>query len=351
MKPMLFIFAAFLVYSSAAFSWGGRGHSAICEAATFLVKSPELKEFLTTRPHTMGHLCNIPDIYWKSLPSEIRKSGDPGHYFNPEKLGIKIEDIPTDYKKIVEQFTGKPNKVNESQTLFSIPDDVGSAWWRADQFYRLALVAAKKAKESTPPKDWKQAQDSSLPFNDATYKMMTNMGIMGHFVGDLGQPFHNTSDHDGFAANHGGIHSYYEEQVVAYFDADLLSKIVKNAKALKNQKYLQQNNTIEALRALSAATYPEINDALKADKVLKPSSIVIDKGMSNKKYAERKPPAETYKNFEKLIVRQMARSSLLLAHLWEQMYKEAGSPNVSEYKSYLYPFTPDFVKPDYIELK
>lgn len=348
MKSLISVlFFAVLASSTTAYSWGGRGHATLCEAAVYLVKSPELKQFLTMRPHTMGHLCNIPDIYWKSLPSDVRKSGDPGHYFNPEKLGLKIDEVPTDYKKIVEQYTGKPNKINEGQTLFSIPDDVGSAWWRADQFYRLALEGAKKAKAHTPPQNWKEAQDNKLPFNEGTYQMMTYMGIMGHFVGDLGQPFHVTSDHDGYAAGHGGIHNYYEEQVVSFFDADLLSKIVKEAKKMKNPKFTQNESTLENLRALSIITYSDIKEALKVDKVIKPSVLTIDKGMSNKKPAERKPASENYKAYEKLIVRQMARSSVLLAHFWEQLYKEAGSPQVSEYGSYLYPFTPDFVKPDY----
>jgi hypothetical protein len=73
--------------------------------------------------------------------------------------------------------------------------------------------------------------------------------------------------------------------------------------------------------------------------------------MSSKKIAERRDPCETSKDFEKMIIKQMARSSLLLAHLWDQMYEEAGSPKVDEYASFVFPFTPDFVRPDYYEQK
>lgn len=352
MKKISFLLAALLLASAQnALAWGGRGHDTICETATFLVKSPELREFLKTRSHIMGHLCNIPDIYWKSLPSEIRKSGDPGHYINAEKIGLKLEDIPTDYKKIVTEYTGKQSQDSSGKTLFSVPDEVGSVWWRADQFFRAAVDSAKKIKEAHAPTSFKEEQDNEMPYNKATYQMIVNMGLMGHFVGDIAQPFHNTSDHDGYATNHGGIHSYYEEAVVAQFDGDLKTKIIKQAKALKNQKYLQQATPIENLQVLSTISFSEVKDVIKADKLLKPSSLTIEKGMSLKKVAERKPASENYKNFEKLIVRQMARSSLLLAHLWDQAYADAGSPNLKAYRSFLYPFTPDFVKPDYFELK
>jgi hypothetical protein len=352
MKIISGILGMLLMFSSAqVFAWGGRGHATICEAAVFLVNDPGLKYFVTTRPHIMGHICNIPDTYWKGLSPEVRKVGDPTHYFNPEKLGLKLEEIPADFNKIVDQYTGKASKENESVTLSSVPEEVGSAWWRADQFYKRALEGAKKAKTGTVPKNFKEMQDNKSPYNEGTYEMMVNMGLMGHFIGDMGQPFHNTSDHDGFAAGHGGIHSYYEEEVVSCFDGDMMSKIIKEAKAMKKPKFIGQKSVVEDLRALSLVTYSEIKDVLKADKMISPSSLTVDKGVSSKKYAERKPPCENSKNFEKMIIRQMARSSLLLARLWEQMYQEAGSPQVEEYGSYRFPFTPDFVQPDYYPQK
>lgn len=344
---LLVLFISFQ-YSAQALAWGGRGHSAICEAAVHLVKSPELKDYLLSKPHVMGHLCNIPDIYWKSLPSESRKLGDPGHYINAEKLGLKITEVPLDYKKIIETYTGKPNQQNQSQTLFSVPDEVGSSWWRADQFYRLALEAGKTIKDHPAPKDFKEEQNDQLPYNKAFYQMVVNMGLMGHFVGDNSQPFHNTSDHDGYAANQGGIHAYYEEAVVAYFGPDLTSKIVKKAKAWKTQAFTQKKSVIENMRVLSDVSVNEIKEVLKLDPIIKPSLIKIERGMSLKTPATRRPASEALKKMDNVIVKQMARSSYLLAFFWDEIYKASGSPSIKAYKSYQYPFTPEFVKPDYL---
>lgn len=335
-------------YSSQALAWGGRGHAAICEAAVHLVKSPQLKEFLMSRPHTMGHLCNIPDIYWKSLSQEARKLGDPGHYINAEKIGLKISEVPTDYKKIVETYTGKPNKQNETQTLFSIPDELGSNWWRADQFYRRAVDAAKDLKNLPVPKGYKDEQNDELPYNKAIYQMIVNLGLMGHFIADSAQPFHNTSDYDGYAANQGGIHSYYEEAVVSQFGPDLTAKIVKKAKAWKSQTFTQKKSVIENIRALSEISALEIKEVLKADPIIKPSMIKIEKGMSLKTPAERRSAAEGVKKMDKLIVKEMARASYLLASLWDEAYKAVGEPSISSYRSFLYPYTAEFVKPDYL---
>jgi len=336
-----------LQYSNQSWAWGGRGHAAICEAAVHLVKAPELKEYLMSKPHMMGHLCNTPDIYWRSLPSEVRKSGDAGHYINAEKIGLKLSEVPTDFKKIIETYTGKQNKQNESQTLFQIPDELGSSWWRADQFYRHAIDSAKNLKELPTPKGFKEEQDNELPYNKAFYHMIVNFGLMGHFVGDNSQPFHNTSDYDGYAANQGGIHSYYEDAVVSEFGPELVSLIVKKAKNWRAQPFALKKSVIENMRALSEISVTEIKEVLKADPIIKPSLLKIEKGMSLKTPAERKAAPVAFKKMNTLIVKQMARSSYLLAHLWDEVYEAARRPNIKAYKSFLYPFTAEFVKPDY----
>lgn len=335
------------LFCSQSWSWGGRGHHAICEAAVFLVKSPSLKEFLLNKPQIVGHLCNVPDTYWKSLPSDIRKIGDSAHYVNPEKIGLKPAEVPTDYKKIIETYTGKPSKENEAKTLFSVPEELGSNWWRADQFYRLSVEAGKKIKAAKPPKDSKEERDDDHPYNQAFFNMLVYMGLMGHFVGDNSQPFHNTSDYDGYSANHGGIHAYYEDSIVAQLGPNLTDQIVKKARAWKSQKFTEQKSVVENMRALASISISEVREVYKLDPILKPSFIKIERGMSLKTAAQRRPASDAVGKMSPLVIKQMARASYLLAHLWDEIYNQAGEPPVKSYKSYRYPFTPDFVAPDY----
>ena len=69
--------------------------------------------------------------------------------------------------------------------------------------------------------------------------------------------------------------------------------------------------------------------------------------MSLKTPAIRPPAEKGYKKFEPLITNQMARAAWLLAHLWDEAYRNAGSPELSAYKSYKYPFNVDFMYPGY----
>ena len=342
--------ASITLISSTSFAWGGRGHDSICQASVHLVKSEELKSFLKQRPHIMGHLCNVPDIYWKTLSGDARKHGDPTHFVDPEIIGLKVESIPNSFEQLISKYTGTDYADKSAKKIQSLPIEFGSSWWRADQFVKLATKSASEAKKATPPNNRKEEQNSELPYNQSIYSMMVQMGLLGHFVADNGQPFHTTADYDGYNANHGGIHSYYEEAVVSEFPEDLQALIVKEAKKMKQPKFIQGTDTVQKMKLLASESEKDITTILKLDPIIKPSSLTLEKGMSLKKPAERKPAKEGYKKWNQLIVKQMARSALLLANLWDQIYNEGNKPNLSDYKSYLHPFQPDFVMPDYYKI-
>lgn len=336
------------VVSQESLAWGGRGHHSICSATPHLVKNVKLKEFLQHRTHTMGHLCNIPDIYWKSLGAGPNEYGSPSHYIDPEIIGLKVTEVPLDYKEIEQKYTGKENKFKEGRTIFSIPKEFGSLWWRANQFFNLVANLKTDFSNSPIPKNYKEEQDENLTYNSTTYKLMVYMGLMGHFVGDASQPYHSTADFDGYQSGHGGIHAYFEEIVVSQFDESIEKQIVDAAKKMKDKKFLDGETALQKMQKLSAISFFEIDKVKKLDPVIKKSEVKKDKGMEIKTAAERKPASVGYKKFKDMIVTDMARSALLLAHLWEKSYEASGSPDLSAYRSYKYPFTPDFVEVDYI---
>lgn len=344
----LLLVALILISCNQVLAWGGRGHDAICQAAVFLVKEPGLKEYLQHKPHKMSHLCNIPDFYWKSLGSEVNKLGNSTHFIDIEVIGLQMKDVPTDFKKIMADFTGKPNPYKkDGTTIKSIPQEFGSSWWRADQFMRSIAAMKSDFEKAALPANFKEEQNYDLPYNKLVFQMLTSMGLLGHFVGDNGQPFHTTADYDGYDRGHGGIHAFYEDSVVGMFDGDLDLLILKSARALKNPEFLKPATTIEKMRALSAVSYGEIDKILKQDLLIKKSTLIKDRGMEIKTPAERPPAEKAFPKMKNLIVMQMSRSALLLANLWDESYRSAGRPNLGAYKSYKYPFTVDFVAPDY----
>lgn len=343
-------------------AWGGRGHHTVCEAAVFLVKEKGLLSSLQQKPHMMGHLCNIPDFYWKSLGAEISQQGNATHFVDMEILGLSFQNIPVDYKKIVDAYTGKKNAYS-GKTIFSIPLDFGSNWWRADQFYRRAVQFGSALAKTPPPANKAEEQNDDLPYNKNAYEFYVSLGLMGHYLGDNGQPFHLTADYDGYGAGHGGIHAYFEDAVVGSLPYNLASKVVEKGKEIqnwalsKNKKerekapFLNKGSVIEKMKALGLLSFPVIQKIYSLDPVKKPSVDKKEKGMSLKTPAERAPASSVANKYEPLIITQMARSAALLAQLWDQAYVEAGRPQLGVYKSYRFPFTPDFVPPDYFDMK
>lgn len=354
----LTILLCFLFFQS-AYSWGGRGHHTICEAAVYLTKEKNLHQMLIRKTAMMGHLCNIPDIYWKSLGSEANKLGNPTHFIDVEIFGIKVNEIPLDYQQITDKYTNTPNHFQEG-TIFSVSTEFGSNWWRADQFFRRAVESATAATSAALPKNPQEEQNDELDFNKNIFSFITNLGLMGHFVGDNGQPFHTTADYDGYKTGHGGIHTYFEEAIVTELPPNLVSLVVDQAKKLqlkalsKSTKdktevaYLNEKTVLEKMRSLGGIANQERLQILKMDPVTKPSSEKNEHGMSLRKPAERQPAEKVAKKFQSLIVNDMARSAAMLAQLWDMAYAQAGRPELKNYRSYKYAFTPDFVTPDYL---
>ncbi len=345
------LFFALCFSQSTAWSWAERGHHTLCEVATRLVSNPDLANFLKSRLHLMGHACNIPDIYWRDL-GLIAKVGDDAHFMNPENLGYTLESVPLDIDQIISEKEGKYSEVLKRNIV--VLKDLGSSWWRYDQFYRRAVLDGKLAK--TFEKDASvvfpvgQTNPAKDKFHSAILGMMTNMGIMGHFIGDASQPFHNTNDYDGWNVKHGGIHGYYESLIVSELSITLPGKVYQEAVSIKNGKdrIPEGASPIETIRYVASRSFPELSTILKLDPVIQPSQILTNpNGTLTRIPAQRKLPAEVALDFESTIVHQLALSAVGLAQTWDQIYIEAGKPNLVLYTSYKYPLAPDFVAPDY----
>lgn len=347
----LYIIATFLMIQimipDRALSWGGRGHHVVCSAAVHLVKEPGLKEFLRSRGHTMGHLCNVPDIYWKSLTSPEARAGNPAHYINPEKLGVPLAQIPLDWKRLNRQFQGKKNFAEPEKKILSIAEEVGSLWWRVAQFHDRVASQKSVFAKAKPPADRQQEQNDDLLYNQAVYNLMVNLGLMGHFVGDAAQPLHNSADFDGYGTGNGGLHFYYEEGIISAAPADLESRVFQAASSLENHSWLKKGSTLERMRSFSEFILADLDELRKLDPVLEKSVDRREKGMNLRTPAKRASFEEGWKKLEPLAIKHMSHASRLLAALWDESYRAAGKPDLSKYRSYRYPFTPDFVEVKY----
>ena len=316
-------------------AWGNRGHHTICEAAGRLVREKALASFVQFRSHTLGHLCNIPDIYWKNISAEINEIGRPSHHMRPENVGLKLEDVPTVFQDLSIALKQKPDDLATS---------LGSLWWRADQFYRYAVQAGREIRKTPFPKTDFERQDENQPYNKAVIQMLIHMGVMGHFVGDASMPYHNTADFDGYKNGHGGIHFYYEDLLLNEYSLRLVQEVYEKALRQKQNPATTKMSVVERMKLLSISAKKDMPKLEALDKRTRPSA--LDK--SGVRLPAERPSAEkTAPVFKYLIVDELARSARLLASLWDEIYVESGRPDLSHYASWKYPLTPEFLPPDY----
>ncbi len=347
---LLLSFTFSALHSTVALAWGERGHHMICEISTRLVSEPELQKFLLKRGDTLGHVCNLPDISWRSL-GPIAESGNAAHFMNSEDGGITVDQAPTDVSAYL-------SLLKSADPLSKKADQLGTLWWRAQQFYNSAVTAGKNLATTAPP-DSDHAQDPNDVYNKSVFTFLTNLGLMGHFVGDASMPFHNTTDYDGWQTGHGGIHSFYETECVSFFDSSLAQDVATAAKTIREQreatelpnkiKMVEMGTMVDLIKAVSVASFGEKTQVTDLDEVLERSSISTDKsGKPVKNYAKRKPYADACPAFRPLIVQQLARSVALMSKLIDRAYIEAGRPNLKSYKAYTYPLDLTFVPLNYL---
>ncbi len=329
MKIHSLLFLLSLTLSHALYGWGERGHHVLCEVATRLVANPELSEFLQGRGHQAGHVCNIPDILWRNLPAQD-KAGENSHFLDPEPFGYTLDTLPLVFADIA---TAK------GVTRAKLAVDLGSLWWRADQFFRRAKANATAIGLATLPTS-AQLQDNSHPYNQAVYQFFTDLYLMGHFAGDASMPYHNTSDYDGWQKGRGGIHSYFESAAVTAQPLQLAEWVYQAAVLLRAQSGVWTSAT-QKIRAVSIQAMREMPELDALDVLVKPSVA------ATKTAAKRPPVKESAKRFKSLLVKELARSAALLAEMWDAAYEAGGKPNLKVYRSYRYPLMPDYVPLDY----
>lgn len=339
-----FIILVALMVHCQAHAWGERGHHAICAVASTLVENPELRNFLQARAHMLGYLCNIPDIAWRDADQE--KVADATHYFNPDRVGLRTQDFPTDLQAGYEKYLAQASTMAPPLSRLEFYRTVGSSWWRAEQFFRQA-VAAGAAATATKPAHRLNDQDYTLPYNQQILEMLTMMGILGHFVGDNTQPYHNVSDYDGYQRGHGGIHAFYESVCVNEYPADLEMQLYRRAKALGPQikAQLLKSSVPDLLKTASLAAQKDLKSVENKDRVKK-ASLYQEGGM--RVPAQRDSAAKACPEFYPLILKQMALATAQLAGLWEKIYRTAGTPPLAPYRSYKYPHAPALLPPDYL---
>jgi hypothetical protein len=176
--------------SSPCFAWGSKGHYTVNFAASELSTSAA-GEFFRENQETLGKFANTPDGLWKRKDTYEKERGT--HFFHWDVY--KQSNLLGDYSSLTVAaiLTKKGHE---------FVDENGSAMFRISDIYRR-MVKALQAK------DWE--------------KVIQMAGVMGHYVGDISQPMHVSSDYDGQSIGRPGVHKYFESTLVDQVPHDRLT--------------------------------------------------------------------------------------------------------------------------------
>jgi hypothetical protein len=361
--------------SSTLWAWGETGHNVIGRVAARLTTDASdkpLRDFILFKEEMMGHLCNIPDISWRSAKEKIVNSNAPTHYLDVEFLLAdgKTFDFAAfprtiqDARKVIETHCAQQGSelCPPGKTFAQKMDRVGTAPWRINQLMTMALSDMKKLQEEvakTKPGEGDKKKSGSDKRTKLADSVATYWGVVGHYVGDLANPLHTTVDYDAWKRNQGGLHAYFETDIVRIAPLSLGQEVYDYARAKKPWEtsilpILQKNKADPAdayanAVALLENSWVENREALFAlDEKVSLTGKSLSKG-GLKVPAQRKAPKEVYSQYRDFMIARLALAADTLSHLWLLSWEKAGKPDLAAYNSYNYPVDPEFIWPDYLK--
>lgn len=334
------------VISIQSLAWGERGHDLITRvAATQLEKLCDNDAACYTpfkkRAHMLSHLSNAPDFLWRSATQSkrVKDLNYPTHYISLDAVYEKpaiFTDIDFKYTKYREKALIKNRSTHNAS---------GSAPWRVLQLHTGMVENFQKAASAESYEQRIEAINQALKMG----------GLMSHFVGDLANPHHTADNHDGQLTGNTGLHAYFESEVVGELAMDLASRVSKKANPrllkktiLKPYSKAQANEILASAEKLIFALVLDSNKKVDYLTSLDNSYSLIKKSEEPRVDAERRPAFSVRNKFRPFIAERLAVGAQVLAHLWRLAWVEGGQPDMSDYHSYHYFVSPEFITPTYL---
>lgn len=346
--------------SSQSFGWGEHGHDYITRAAVRLLpqqkQAEPLFELLRTKEHLLAHYANTPDIVWRGGAQGVRSANSPTHFFDLEYLGtpvypVKLAQLPLSMDQVVARIekncksTGK--NCPPGKSIVAKLSKVGSAPFRVNQLISLMESQMTIITKLTAARTTKKGRQA---YNQAVDQMLLYAGLASHFVGDLSNPNHCTRNYDGKETGNGGIHSYFESQLVKEADLTIVAEII--AQGSRSPQIFDQEVVIGQPQTYLEQSWYMVYESFRHN----PQLFQLDRDFAfvNKKpkatvaLPARLSPAQVLPQFRAFLVQRLANGAQTLSRLWYQAWVRGGKPDFEGYQSFHYDTSPTFVKPNYL---
>ncbi len=335
-----------MLFPSIAIAWGERGHDlvtrvAVKKLAEMSGHSAQFTQPFALRNHMLSHLSNVPDFHWRAdyMSENDRDLNYPTHFIGLDSIYPDAKEL-TDIDQDINVFYTKARDAG-----FENPAKIGTAPWRVVQLQQQMAVALKAAK----------AAESEQQKVDAINQALLYAGIMSHFVGDLANPHHTSTNYDGQLTGNTGLHAYFESDVVRELPMQLAGKVEKKAghslmrkTLLKPYSKAQRNNILTNPSELIFALVLDSHTRVDQLHTLDDKYSILDRSTDAKTRARRKPPTVVMHKYQAFTVERLALGASVLAQLWYLAWQQAGQPDLSSFQSYKYYLAPDFILPSYL---
>lgn len=261
------------VTAAPVLAWGHTGHGVINALAVDSLPEGPLKAFFTKYKDYVTEHAIDPDHY----KTKHKKEESPRHYLNMCEGGMKAEDYPHKWEKAVSEWG-----LHQATKQGTLP-------WAIQETYDQ-LVAAMRAKDGT--------------------RIVERATWLGHYVGDAHVPFHACANHDGQLTGQKGIHSIWEQNMIAHN----LDEVKKEAAKLASQIKVAEvpgSVTDWAFERLVAGDH-HAHDILAKDK-------------GNRTSGREKA---LFKATGAIAEKRLAEAATGLASLWLTAWVKAGKPEL-----------------------
>ena len=253
----------------------------INRVAISMVNNPDGKRFLDANKDQIIAFASTPDTRWKD--SQTADAEKPMHWFQMDRYGTTSMG-----EGVADLILGRA----QQELGQDFVKTNGLAMWRISDMYAKLVQALKTG-------DFQRAVQVA--------------GTMGHYVGDMTQPMHSTSNYDGQSIHHPGVHKYYETTLVDHLDAGHLYDTVL-ASAGERRTGLERSigNDMDQSE-LQHAAYSEAEDAFTA------LNDILGKMDSNH-------PDDAYLTAD--LQPRLARASALLGKILDVAFTTSGVQNL-----------------------
>ncbi|MCX6130759.1 MAG: hypothetical protein NTX25_17080, partial [Proteobacteria bacterium] len=289
---------------------------------------------------------------WRSMGQTIDAQNSPSHFIDLDYI-LKKGPLPlaSEMPKTLSAYRYELSQNCSKKELSCAPgadeaaklSKAGHAPFRIQNLsHELTEIFLSLKKLENEPK---ASQENRQALID---KALLYTGVLAHFVGDLSNPHHTSQDYDGWNSDQGGLHGYFESDMVDIQDLSLEAAIYN--KAQKDQAAGKifaktQQDILTMTWALVLDSHSRLDTLLELDRQ---QSLVKKSEASKHQRAIRKAPVLVAAQYRDFLLERLALGADALAAIWTAAWQAGGKPKFEGYQSYNYPIRPDFIPLAYL---